>query len=183
MRVEVFTRNPPTEDSKYERAFGIANEIVTHLESTQISPISNIATSKQIRDAVAEYMKKGSWIPDFKFNSSIPDSEPNTNYRIDFIKDIAEPSDKQIMRILFEACFDNRQAIGTNVLKFELATRVFERHENRKAIPIMLVADKRSLKKYGWDGSIGSFEEYELALRDPYSDLLSINPIFLVVRD
>lgn len=182
MQIEVFHRRKPVNDSQYERAIAVANDIREFLESKEVGPLSNIATSKQIRDAVSDYMKRNSWIPDFKFDSSIPESEPNTNYRIDFIKDISEPDGILTSRFLFEACFDNRQAIGTNILKFELAKRAFEKHPSKKTISLILAADKKSLKQYGWDGSIGSFEEYELALRDPYSSVVTFEPIFLIVR-
>lgn len=183
MQIEVFSQSNPLDESQFESALVVANQIREFLESAKVGPLANMATSKQIRDAIDEYMKRDHWISDFKFDSSIPDSEPNTNYKMDFIKDVTLPSEDLTIRFLFEACFDNRQAIGTNILKFELAKRAFENSPHKRAVSLILAADKKSLKKYGWDGSIGSFEEYELAIRDPYDSILTVKPIFLVVRD
>ena len=44
------------------------------------------------------------------------------NYKLDAIKDLETNSDT-VLRLLFESCFDNRQAIGTNFLKFEIAQK------------------------------------------------------------
>ena len=182
MRIEVYFRGEPDKFPFYDLVSSVANSIKGHLESSPLLHTSDEPTSKKIRFLMDEFFSRHNWIRDFKVDSSIPESEPNTNYKLDAIKDI-ETESNVTLRLLFESCFDNRQAIGTNLLKFAVAKREYKGNSRVSPQPILLVADKSNLRKYGWDGSIASFEEYELAIRDPYAEILELSPIFLVIRD
>ena len=138
--------------------------------------------SAQFRNYVRSFFRENSWITNYKFTSDVPEDISDVNYRFDGILDLNSSSCSHRHRILLEICFDNRQTIGTNLLKFELAARAFESDSSKKSLGIMLCADRLSLRQFGWDESAGSSEEYEVALRGPYGDLLKHQPTLLVIR-
>ena len=161
----------------------VISAIQLHLEKFQLSKNSSEPASKQIKDATMEIFQKSSWRHPFLFDTSVSDVFPKTNYQIDAVLDAPASECKHNHRFLVEHCFDNRQAIGTNLLKFELAASIFENNLNSSALPILICADKTSLKSFGWDGSIASSEEYENAIRSAYSQVIKTAPVLMVIRN
>jgi hypothetical protein len=118
------------------------------------------------------------------FDSRVPSSINSANYRIDAVLDSEVTLEcNHRHRIYLEICFDNRQAIGTNLLKFHAASEIFNIEPNRKSLAILVCADNRTLKKHNWDSSAASSEEYEFAIRTPYSTVITEMPLLLTLRD
>ena len=168
MEVEVRTNKDKSVDSfclvEQHRIMGLKG----NLEKIIVAKNSKDSPSKQIKDATEEIFRNGGdWRQPFQFDM------------IDEISADCEHSH----RILVEQCFDNRQAIGTNLLKFQLASSLFENHLKHTALSIIICADRHSLKLFGWDGSIASSEEYEAALRGPYANIITANVVLMVIRD
>lgn len=161
----------------------VISAIQSHLENIQLSKNSTEPASKQIKDATMEIFQKSAWRHPFLFDTTVSDVFPKTNYQIDAVLDSPSSECSHNHRFLVEHCFDNRQAIGTNLLKFELATSIFENSLSSKALPILICADKISLKSFGWDGSIASSEEYENAIRSAYSQIIKTAPVLIVIRN
>jgi hypothetical protein len=151
-----------------------------HLQSFEVDSSSRV--SAQLRKHVKNYFLENSWIMNYKFATDVPEDLSDVNYRFDGILDLQDTACQHRHRFLIEICFDNRQSIGTNLLKFELAAKSFESSSNRKAHGFMLCADRRALRKFGWDESAGSSEEYEVALRGPYGEIMKHQPTLLVIR-
>jgi hypothetical protein len=80
-----------------------------------------------------------------------------------------------------ELAFDNRQAIGTNLLKLEVAATAAQ-NSAQIGFGILVCPGDNILKVRGWDGAVGTSSEYESAIRDGYQDILSSNRALLVVR-
>lgn len=151
-----------------------------HLQSFEADSTSRV--SAQLRKHIKKYFLEHSWLTNYKFASEVPEDLSDVNYRFDGILDVQQNECDHRHRFLIEICFDNRQSIGTNLLKFELAAKNFESLQNRKAHGFMLCADRAALKKFGWDESAGSSEEYEVALRGPYGEIMQHQPTLLVIR-
>jgi hypothetical protein len=161
----------------------VVSDIQLHLENLQLDKNSSDPASKQIKDATLEIFQNSAWRHPFLFDTSVSDVFPKTNYQIDAVMDLPHETCHHKHRFLVEHCFDNRQAIGTNLLKFELASSIFEQNLNASALPILICADKPSLKSFGWDGSIASSEEYENAIRSAYSQIIKVAPVLVVIRN
>ena len=161
----------------------VISSIKSQLENLDLNKNSVDPASKQIKDTTMEIFKKSEWRHPFLFDTSVSDVYPKTNYQIDAVMDKKSELCNHNHRFLVEHCFDNRQAIGTNLLKFELASSIFENTLNSNALPILICADKASLKSFGWDGSIASSEEYENAIRSAYSQIIKTAPVLLVIRN
>lgn len=158
-------------------------ELKKSIEGINVEKSVVDSPSKQIREATAELFKQGEWRQSFQFDTTVSDIYPATNYQLDAVLDYPNLDCGHSHRIFVEQCFDNRQAIGTNLLKFELAKSIYERSLDFKSLSLIICADKACLKKFGWDGSIASSEEYENALRGAYNSILKINPVLLVIRN
>jgi hypothetical protein len=161
----------------------VLRQLKSDLESIFVSKNTAVSASKQIKDATGLVFSSGNWRQPFQFDTDVSDVFPVTNYQLDAALDTEKEKCGHRHRILVEHCFDNRQAIGTNLLKFQLASSIYENTLNSVALPILICADKPSLKSLGWDGSIGSSEEYENAIRGPYKSTLTVSPILLVIRN
>ena len=84
-------------------------------------------------------------------------------------------------RFFSEFCFDNRQAIGTNLLKFQVAA-ANSRFHGYSPLGFLICADGFSIKNYGWDGGVASYQEYDHAIRIPYKNILNEPPILISIR-
>ena len=184
MEVEVRTNKDKSVDSfclvEQHRIMGLKG----NLEKIIVAKNSKDSPSRQIKDATEEIFRNGGdWRQPFQFDSSVSSIYPLSNYKLDAMIDESSTNCEHIHRVLVEQCFDNRQAIGTNLLKFQLASSLFESGLKHIALSIIICADRHSLKLFGWDGSIASSEEYEAALRGPYSKIITTTPILMVIRD
>lgn len=180
MRVEVRNlRN--TELCKCENSELLA--LVSYLNDQSFDVSSAIPASGQIKAQLNDYFEQNNWSEKFVFDGNIPKTINRANFTLDGIKDLAqEIACEYKHRFFLEACFDNRQAIGTNLLKFVTAQNKYEEKASCRGLAFLICGDKRTLKNLGWDGSIGSSEEYEFALRNPYQQILKYAPILLVLR-
>lgn len=99
---------------------------------------------------------------------NVPVTGHDANYRVDFLKTFRNESCSHKHQISIELCFDNRQVIGTNLLKAHLANQLGEEGKN---IAILIVAEEK-LRNQAYDGSIGTESEYETALLAAYSSVI-----------
>jgi len=183
MEIEVRTTRgkPITDMCPVELVF--IDKLTEILKQVTLTKNSSEPLTKQIKSATEILFSSPNGRIGFKFDGTIPDEYTITNYLIDGVADLDSNSCSHKHRFLVEFCFDNRQAIGTNLLKFELASSIYEEKINQKAMCFLICADKSSIKKLGWDGGVGSSEEYENALRGPYSKLFHSAPVLVVIRN
>ena len=182
MEIEVRTTKGKTLDDYCPVETRLIRQLESDLTRVLVTKNSVESASRQIKDATGLIFSSGNWRHPFQFDTDVSDVFPTTNYQLDAALDTELEECGHRHRILVEHCFDNRQAIGTNLLKFQLASSIYESAINSIALPIIICADKISLKTLGWDGSIGSSEEYENAIRGPYKTTLTVFPVLLVIR-
>lgn len=148
--------------------------------SFEISP--DATAPKIVSGWIKNFAHEYGWIESFRINPEIPKDLPITNYLMDGILDHYEAECGHHHRFLIQTCFDNRQAIGTNLLKFEMAQLKFCKTPKHKVLPIILCAEPDVLKMLKWDGSVASSSEYELALLSGYKGILAVSPILIILR-
>jgi hypothetical protein len=122
------------------------------------------------------------WQANFLGLESIPRTMPNKNYVIDFIFDGSCSDCKKRHRLFVEVCFDNRQAIGTNILKLDSAASFFQDKTSGVALSVIVCADRKALSTGGWDSGVGDEEEYQIALNTAYKKHLKTNISLLIMR-
>jgi hypothetical protein len=155
-----------------------------HLSQITLIKSDKKSPSSQIKDHINAHLLGNDWRDKFVFDSRVPTAINNANYRFDAVFDSEVVQDcGHRHRIFLEICFDNRQAIGTNLLKFQAASDLFDTSADRKSLAILICADNRTLKKNSWDSSAASSEEYEFAIRTPYSSIIHKEPLILAFRD
>ena len=146
-----------------------------------IETATDTSASKQVKDYMLNQLISEGWRPRFKIDKNISELYPLANYVLDAMQDFSSDKCNHIHRFFIEFCFDNRQAIGSNILKFEVASRAAV-ESNFDPLPILICADPKALKHFGWDGSIASENEYEYALRVVYRKIMQHPPIILALH-
>ena len=150
------------------------------LETVIIETSLELSASKQLKSFMFNQLVAEGWRSHFKISKDVSEVYPLANYVLDAMQDVTSNECNHTHRFLVEFCFDNRQAIGSNILKFEVASRVAIQ-SNYQPVPILVCAELEVLKDYGWDGSIASSAEYEYALRVLYRDLVQYPPIIFAL--
>ena len=180
MRIEERTTGRETED-----LCAVVTEKIkvlrATLEAVVIETSVESPASKQVKDHMFNQLINDGWRPRFKIEKGISESYPLANYILDAIKDFSSEKCKHVHRFLVEFCFDNRQAIGSNILKFEVASRTAV-ESNFQPVPLLICADTATLKHFGWDGSIAGANEYEYAVRVVYRKVMLYPPIILALH-
>ena len=152
------------------------------LEAVVIESSVDSSASKQLKNHMFNQLINSGWRPQFKISKEISEAYPHANYILDAMHDFSSEDCNHTHRFLVEFCFDNRQAIGSNILKFEVASR-FAAASNYFPVPVLVCADAGALKHFGWDGSIAGVNEYEYALRVVYRDIMLYPPIILALNN
>jgi hypothetical protein len=148
------------------------------LEQVVIHNSVSESPSKQVKTHMLHQLLSEDWRPQFKVNREVSENYPLANYTLDAIKDFSSSECTHVHRFLVEFCFDNRQAIGTNLLKFEIASTSGS-SSNVEPMPVLICADSAALRHFGWDGSIASADEYEHAIRVAYKSVIK-NPAIIL---
>ena len=156
--------------------------IIESLKQVSFVIGTNSTAPKIISSWIKNFAHEFGWIESFRINPDIPKDLPITNYLMDGILDQYEAECGHHHRFLIQTCFDNRQAIGTNLLKFEMAKLKFCKTTQHKILPIIICAEPQVLKMLKWDGSVASSSEYELALLAGYNGILDSNPMLIILR-
>ncbi len=105
------------------------------------------------------------------------------NYAVDAALNVPESKCGHKHQIRLEISFDNRQIIGTNVLKMIVGTTGEEWDESQRFLGIIIAPSKEAKAVFGLDSAVASSDEYLLAIETGYSAILS-NPFYIgVVRE
>lgn len=146
------------------------------LESASTGPSQTV---KQGLDGLAE---NPGWEKKFLFSREAHSSLPNANYTVNYLYVEKHCSCGYRHKIFFHLCFDNRQAIGTHLLRFKLATHLDSKLPNNRPVAVAVVADARAKKKFGWDNAAATYEEFAQALELEYAEILGLELQFLIIR-
>jgi len=159
----------------------VFDELVNALGSFPPVNSSSFDRKRSIRDALSSQLTAElGWVNQLLGIEGVPPNLHNKNYVVDFAKDSNLSGCTNRHRVLVEICFDNRQAIGTNVFKLDSAARSFRERTGGEAVGVIICADRKALKSGGWDPGVADEEEYLVALDTAYSHYL-LSPISLLV--
>ena len=138
----------------------------------KVSP--SFGKSKTIRQKMDEIVRnEGSgWQRKVKVNPRIQEKIKAQNYFVEYICDFNCDMCKTKHRLLAEICFDNREAIPANILKLDMGIRNFKEKVGGKALGLIICLDTKAREVGEWDNSVGTADEYELALDTGYRDYL-----------
>lgn len=166
-------------DEPAGRWFKLQSDLVRRsLEDVDLAQMgSTIKASEFIRQSIERPLK--TWSTKALFTSAFPPIKAMSNYRIDYqVRNLEiEPNLKE--QVTLELAFDNRQAVGTNLLKLESSARQFASDTGGTCMSV-LIAPSQDLKDLGfWDNSVATAPEYSWAIRVAYKFLL-ISPLVLL---
>ena len=133
-------------------------------------------TTEYIRQNLDKCLK--SWATKALFTSVLPPNRATSNYKIDYQSRNRDASNAKNL-VSLELVFDNRQAIGTNLLKLESSARQFVFDTGGTSLSLIVVPSQ-DLKNLGyWDKSVAIGPEYSWAIRKAYNFLLT-SPLVLI---
>lgn len=140
------------------------------LNSIKISRDEPGAASNKVKVPLADWANKAGWKDNRIVDSSIPSGISNSIYKVNLLRDIPKSECSHHHRIFVHCFFDNRQAIGTNLLRLNYAIDKFQNEEHKKGHAIALVLDEPTKGFFGWDNAVGTAEEYEFAYKHLFSN-------------
>jgi hypothetical protein len=158
----------------------VVEELTKALQLVELPRNSKEGTTGVLRAQMDEFLERSGWKESFRIDNLISLEFPTANYTLDLSLDDSNPECSHKHRFFIEFCFDNRQAIGTNLLKFEVASRNAELQE-RIPLPILICATSQAIKQFGWDGGVASYQEYDHALRIPYKNVIAHPPVLIAL--
>jgi hypothetical protein len=147
------------------------------LESVDLNQLdASTKTTEYIRQNLDRHLH--SWSTKVLFTSVLPPNRATSNYKIDYQLRNKDSSTATNL-VSLELVFDNRQAIGTNLLKLETSARQFVFDTGGTCLSL-IVAPSQDLKDSGyWDDSVATGPEYSWAIRKAYNFLLT-SPLVLI---
>jgi hypothetical protein len=132
----------------------------------EISP--TFGKSATIRKKMNELAKRNKWHKSVSINSKITNSDRKSNYFVEYMLDFLCARCNQTHRVNLELCFDNRQAMAANIFKLEIANANFISKRNSKCIGLIVCLTEKAKSLGQWDNSVGTFDEYILAIETAY---------------
>lgn len=138
--------------------------------------------SRVLKASLSAELFESGWKKNFEIDSKISREYPSAIFTIDYFFDSKSADCAHKHRFFLEISFDNRQNLGTNLLKFEVASRNSQKFGFR-TLPILICADEAVLKRYHWDGAIADIWEYDHAIRIPYADIITEAPVIISIRE
>jgi hypothetical protein len=161
---------------------GVISGLVKFLQSLELDNDGPGATSNKIKVPLTNWAKENGWRPNRIIDSTIPSGISNSIYKVNLLRDIPLNSCPHHHRVFFHCFFDNRQAIGTNLIRLDYAIGNFQTQESRIGHGVALVLDGAAKTFFGWDNAVGTWEEYDFAVKKTFSNFAK-NPIdFWIIR-
>lgn len=163
-----------------EEQLNLLKSLTMALEQVKLPENSKDSTTGILRGQLDDSFSEMGWRSSLMASSKVSIEFPTANYILDLYLDSSNESCEHKHRFFIEFCFDNRQAIGTNLLKFEVAAKnAIE--QGLLPLPILLCATSMAIKKFGWDGGVASYQEYDHAIRIPYRNIIDNPPILIAL--
>jgi hypothetical protein len=138
--------------------------------------------SKSIKEALDSVLDLSGWEKKFLFSREAHSSLPNANYTVNYLYVEQKCECGFRHKVFLHVCFDNRQAIGTHLLRFKLALDTDAKQKIDKPVAVAIVLDTSSKAAFGWDNSAATFEEFAHALELEYAEIFSLPLHFLILR-
>lgn len=163
----------------------VVQETISSLKSTltelQLDPDSaSGGMTKKLLSALTPYLVSTSWRERWPIDRSVQ-HDAYASFFIDYSLDEDLQACGHHHRYFLQLMFDNRQAIGTNLMKFEIASRNSV-IGGRSPICIGICAEESKIRKLGWDGAAASSQEYLEAINGAYSSVLTNPPLIFSIE-
>jgi hypothetical protein len=159
----------------FGRQFELVRKSLEKVNLNHVDPSTK--ATEYIRQSLVKPLKP--WSTKVLATSVLPPNRASSNYRIDYQVRSTEAGTDSKKLISLELVFDNRQAVGTNLLKLESSARQFV-SDTKGICMSLIVAPSQNLKDLGfWDNSVATGPEYSWAIRKAYSFLIS-HPLVLI---
>ena len=146
-------------------------------EFLKLEPNETLKATERLRVHLEPLLRKYSWSSNWPIDKSVS-KDGFANFFIDRFLEEPESNEKTHRhRFFLQFMFDNRQSLGGNLLKFEVASR----NAQAKGIQVTSIAitgSRKTLKQLGWDGAIATTSEYESAICGAYSNVV-LNPPYI----
>jgi hypothetical protein len=131
-------------------------------------------STKQLKQFLDAWFESDSWIGGQTVDNKFPRTEyPFSNYVLDWQKISYCERHGKALALNFEYCFDNRQSIGTNLLKMETINRRLEKENAHESYGVLLTATSKAINANGWNGAAACTDEYENAILHGYEQILT----------
>jgi hypothetical protein len=182
MKIEIRSEND-SQLRKCESVKAAEAKLVSFLQGIEFDVNLVGSASNKIKGPLFTWAIANGWKKSRLADPGIPTGISTAIYKINLTLDLPKSSCQHHHRIFFQAFFDNRQAIGTNLLRLSIAKNYFEKKESNRAHIIGLVVDSNSKSKFGWDKSVGTLEEYEYAASKIYDFALNSKFEFWAIRN
>lgn len=166
---------------KCAHALRVLNDIKELLENTDVPIGDKSGMTSKVREALLPSLLTMGWKSKFPIDKSVT-YDDYASFFVDMYLDEPEFECEHSHRYLLQFMFDNRQAIGTNLIKFDVAAYNATKH-NRLTTSIALCAEKNEIKRLGWDGSAASAQEYLDAITGPYRSLIKNPPYIFSIKN
>jgi hypothetical protein len=155
------------------------NQLVEQLGNIELG--RGIGGSVQAKILLSQPSADFGWETDFLVTQQASRDYPDANFKMNYLWVSHGCPCGERHKVFVHRCFDNRQAIGTNLLRFVLAHQAGLRGTPDSSAYVAIVADEKA-KRAAWDGSVGSYEEYFFSLNGGYK-VLPMPPLdFLIIR-
>jgi hypothetical protein len=137
--------------------------------------------TQQIRDVVEPRFAADEWSTKVLVTQDFPGGVLQANYEVDFQLQFFAEGCSLRHQVSLELAFDNRQAIGANLLKMDLANTYFVESTGGLSISVIVVATASGRDLGHWDGAVGIDLDYSWALRNAYSRYFKTPIVLLTV--
>lgn len=156
----------------------LLESIIEHAKNAGEIEKTGVPASQWLKNKLDPWFVENKWTGKQLISRRFPSGVlPSANYTMDWQTGDSCQVDKGLHSYSFEYCFDNRQAIGTNLLKMETVHLNSAQASNHTGI--LLTGTTQALRLGGWDNGIASCEEYLNAIKYVYERSLSSNIVIL----
>lgn len=181
MRIDRAFIGNPDERVECASVAGAMEKLRELLQNVSLQESSD-GPSKAIKQALDSVLEVKGWEKKFLFSREAHSSLPSANYTVNYLF-VEQKCDCGFRhKVFFHVCFDNRQAIGTHLLRFKLALVTDAKQKIDKPVAVAIVLDANSKAAYGWDNAAATFEEFAHALELEYAEIFSLPLHFLILR-
>ena len=159
----------------------LINVVKIALQGIELANDHSLTISQRIRNALLPKLVSQGLTGRFPIDPSVTHDD-YASFFIDFYLNESQIKCDHMHRYLLQFMFDNRQAIGTNLLKFQIANDNAIQN-GRVATSIAICVEKESLRKLGWDGAAAGAQEYVHALSGPYKSMFKFPMTILSIAN
>jgi hypothetical protein len=125
-------------------------------------------STPQIRAKVEGKLARDGWSQKVLITDDFPSGVNRANYEVDFQLQMQCPDCRLPHQISLELAFDNRQAVGSNLLKMDSANLSFVDTREGVSLSIIVVTTAVNRDSGKWDNAVAIDHDYSWALRKAY---------------